>query len=388
MDLLHAHAAEVEREVFFRVSDLFNLEVDLIFYDTTTAAFAIDDPDEADAEGEGLRRYGRPRSGAWNPQVVIALAVTRQGLPVRSWVFPGNTTDVTTVKRVKEDLKGWKLGRALFVADSGANSLDNRRALAAACGTYLLATRMGSVSEVKDDVLRRPGRYRHIADNLKAKEVMVGAGVRRRRYIVCYNPEEEKRQRLHRAQVLRELEQELADHRSLDANQSWVVALRASQRYGRYLKVDSDRRVSIDRAAARAAERHDGKWVLITNDDTLTVEDAATGYKGLQVIERCFRALKQTRIQVTPMHHWVRRRIEAHVKICTLALLISRTAELAAGQPWERIRQELRRVQATEFAAGAYHFHQRNELEPSMLKLLQVLQIQGPKRILAVSKAS
>jgi transposase len=89
----------------------------------------------------------------------VALAVTRQGLPARSWAFPGNTTDVTTVAKVKRDLKGWKLGRALFVGDSGLNSEVNRRELALACGTYLLATRIGSVNEVKQEVLSRPGWY-------------------------------------------------------------------------------------------------------------------------------------------------------------------------------------------------------------------------------------
>jgi transposase len=89
---------------------------------------------------------------------VVALAVTRDGLPVRSWVFPGNTSDVDTIKKVRQDLRGWKLGRALFVADSGANSAANREEIAKACGKYLLATRMSSVSEIKDDVLTRPGR--------------------------------------------------------------------------------------------------------------------------------------------------------------------------------------------------------------------------------------
>ena len=106
--------------------------------------------------------------------MVIALAVTREGLPVRSWVFPGNTTDVNTVATIKADLKDWKLGRALFVADSGMNSQDNRRELARACGKYLLAMRLGSVAEVKEEVLTRPGRFKILAENLQAR------GARRR----------------------------------------------------------------------------------------------------------------------------------------------------------------------------------------------------------------
>jgi transposase len=132
MDLLYAESAEVERAVFFQTANLLNLQVDIIFYDTTTATFSIDYEDE-DSDELGLRKFGHTKEGTWSPQVVVALAVTRDGLPVRSWVFPGNTSDVTTVEKVKKDLKGWKLGRALFVADSAMNSEENRNELAKAC---------------------------------------------------------------------------------------------------------------------------------------------------------------------------------------------------------------------------------------------------------------
>jgi hypothetical protein len=127
MDLLYDHAQEVEKNVFFHTADLFNLKVDLIFYDTTTASFSIDYEDEDnDESGVGLRKFGKSKEGTWSPQVVVALAVTREGLPVRCWVFPGNTTDVKTVQQVRSDLRGWSLGRALFVADAGINSESRR----------------------------------------------------------------------------------------------------------------------------------------------------------------------------------------------------------------------------------------------------------------------
>lgn len=185
MDYLYAHSEEIEKIVFNHTANLYNLEVDLIFYDTTTASFSIDQEDEdleLDVSGEtevleeGLRKYGHSKEGTWTPQVVVALAVTRCGIPVRCWVFPGNTADVSTVKRVREDLRRWKLGRALFVADSGMNSADNRGELARACGKYILATRMATVSEVKKKVLSKRGKYKVIKDNLHAKEVIVGDG--------------------------------------------------------------------------------------------------------------------------------------------------------------------------------------------------------------------
>ena len=121
------------------------------------------------------------------------------------------------------------------------------------------------------------------------------------------------------------------------------------RRFKRYLRILKSGQVRIDRAAIREVEKYDGKWVIDTNDDTISLEDAACGYKGLMVIERCFRSLKRTQIRMTPMYHWASRRIEAHVKICVLSLLIERIAELQCGLPWHRIRRALEPLQVTEF---------------------------------------
>jgi len=313
---------------------------------------------------------------------MVALAVTRHGLPVRSWVLPGNTSEFETIKKVRADLRGWKLGRALFVADSGVNSRENRDELAKACGKYLLATRMGSISEVKEEVLTKPGRFKVITENLHAKEVVVGDGELRRRYILCYNPREAERQRKHREQVVKELKEELEKHSDYTATARWAIDLLASGRYKRYLVVDDKGRIRLDQKAVRAAAKLDGKWVLQTNDDTITVDDAAAGYKGLLVIERCFRALKQTRIKMEPMYHWLPHRIEAHVKICVFALLIERVAELWCKKPWAPIKRALDTLQATEFHTPRNQFFQCNEASPDVLKVLKCLNISRPKVVL------
>lgn len=374
MDLLHQHADRVEREVFFHTADLLNLEVDLVFYDTTTASFAIDAPTDDDDP----RRLGHSKEGTWTPQVVVALAVTRDGLPVRSWVLPGNTSDVATVQKVRADLRGWKLGRALFVADSGMNSAANRAELARACGKYVLACRVGSVAEIRDDVLTRAGRFKELADNLHVKEVVVGDGALRRRYILCRNPKQAKRERLHREQVLAELTEALASHKSRKASQKWAIDLMASGRYGRYLRIGARNAVHLDRKAVREAEKRDGKWVLITNDDTLGIEDAAQAYRGLAVIERCFRSLKTTQIRLTPMYHWLPRRITAHVKLCVLALLIERVASRESGQSWSQLRRLLDRLQVTQFTTQNGQFLRRNEPGEATRAALKKLEIPMP----------
>lgn len=387
MDLLHAHAEQVEKTVFFQTADLFNLEVDLIFYDTTTASFSIDAEDEPERHPNAtLRKFGHSKEGFWAPQVLVALAVTREGVPVRSWVLPGNIADVRTVEMVRSDLRGWNLGRAMFVADAGMNSEDNRTELARACGKYLLACRMANVTEIKRDVLSKRGRYTVFKDNLHAKEVIVGDGERRKRYILCYNPKEAERQRQHRQMTIQLLEQELERHKDRSATAQWAIELLASRRFKRYLRILKSGQVRIDRHAVREAEAYDGKWVIETNDDTISLEDAACGYKGLMVIERCFRSLKRTQIKMTPMYHWASRRIESHVKICVLALLIERIAELACGKPWQRIRGALEKLQVTEFLDLNHRVLMRNEIAADTRKMLKLLKITPPRQVIHLEK--
>jgi transposase len=378
MDFLHDHIAEVEEAIFFSTANLFNLDVDLIFYDTTTASFSVDEEDE-------IRKYGKSKEGGWNAQVVVALAVTKDGLPVRSWVFPGNTADVNTIATVRKDLRDWNLNRTLFVADAGLNSIKNRKELSKACGKYILAARMASVTEIKKKVLSNCSRYTVVQDNLRAKEVIIGNGERRRRYILCHNPKEEKRQKAHREQVVTHLKEEISKHKDKKATARWAIDLLSSKRYKRYLTVTETGKIRVDRKKIKEVGRYDGKWVIETNDDTISLEDAASGYKSLLVIERCFRSLKRTQIQMMPMYHWAPRRIEAHVKICVLALLIERIAEQICGVPWNHIRRELDKLQATEFLSDTHSIIRRNEIGPMTQSTLKKLGISTPNTVLSLN---
>ena len=116
------------------------------------------------------------------------------------------------------------------------------------------------------------------------------------------------------------LEKELAKHPDKKATAQWAIELLASKRYKRYLSISKSGQIQIDQGKIRKAEKYDGKWVLETNDDTINLEDAACGYKGPMIIERCFRSLKQTQIKMSPMYHWLPRRIETRARICVLSL--------------------------------------------------------------------
>ena len=193
-----------------------------------------------------MSKHGRSDA----PQMVIGLAVTRDGLPVCHWVFPGNMVDVTTVAQVKDDLRGWKLSRCVLVGDAGMVSHDNLTTLSASGGKYSVWMPMRRGDEVTTEVLQRPGRYQQVAENLRVKEVGVGEGERRRRYVVCHNLQEEKRQRAHRRQILRELEAELASLKEVrgESHSKRVCQLRASRRYGRYVRLTQGGLLRMDAA--------------------------------------------------------------------------------------------------------------------------------------------
>jgi hypothetical protein len=393
LDFLLVWADAIERDVFLQAADLFRLDVDLIFYDTTTAYFEIDAADEEATEWGGrvyapLRRRGHNKEGRDNqPQVIVALAVTRDGMPVRSWVLPGDTADVATVARIKEDLRAWRLGRCVFVGDAGMYSAANLLALSRGLGRYILATPLRKLNEVEAEVLTRPGRYKPVADNLLVKEVVVGEGERRRRYVLCLNPQEAERQRRHREQVLDELAGELDRLAAREADHPKAAcALLASRRYGRYLATDYLGRPRLDPAKVKAAAKFDGKFVVITNDDTLSAEDVALGYKGAWIIESCFRRLKQTGLELRPMFHWSPRRIEAHVKLCILALQMQRAAELRCAQPWARIAHELAALKAIRYRAQGRTIVQRTKIPDSLGEILKNLGISTPKKIMSVAE--
>jgi Transposase DDE domain len=397
MDVLEAHKEDIEQALYFRLADLLNLDVALIFYDTTSLHFEIDEMDQGYGDDDlvegsmaaGSKTYKAPRKRGMSkngrgdaPQIVIGLAVTRDGLPVRHWVFPGNTVDVTTVAQVKDDLKGWKLSRCVFVGDAGMVSQENLERLSTSGGKYIVCMPMRRGDEVPHDVLQRPGRFQQGADNLRVKEVVVGEGERRRRDVVCHNPQEEKRQRAHRQQLLRALEAELTSLKHIrgESHSKRVCQLRASRRYGRYLRLTKGGLLRIDAAKRRAAEQLDGKFVVHSNDDSLTPADVALGYKQLQRVEEAWRSLKSG-LRVRPVYHWAVQRIHAHVALSVLALLLERVIEQACGDTWRNIRADLERIKLAQLLSPHGEVWQVTEPFPEAANHLKRLDIKHPPAI-------
>jgi hypothetical protein len=398
MDFLLECSERVQEAVFFSVANLLNSEVDVIFFDTTSTYFEVEtDDDEAGLEDDdeddepaepaplteaGHRRHGHSKDHRPDrPQVVIGLAVTREGIPVRVWVWPGNTSDQTVIESVKTDLGGWKLGRCVWVVDSGFSSTENLRYLQRAGGHYIAGMKLRSGTAEAKLALQRQGRYHVVAENIAVKQVIVGDGAARQRFVVARNPKEAERDRTRREQTITRLQDKLAklEQTRGAAHEKAACKLRAHRSMGRYLRQTKTGRLMIDRAKIRDEARLDGKYLITTSDDTLTPEDVALGYKNLLEAERGFWDLKGT-LLMRPVFHRKEDRIRAHVLICFLALVIIRVAELRAGDTWRMIGDELGRIKLGHFRSPDGQFTQRTELTADQRHLLNALGVPEPPR--------
>jgi hypothetical protein len=387
MDFLLDCDEEIQREVFDGVANLLNLEVDVIFFDTTSTFFEIEDEDEDDPEEgrEGLRRFGESKDRRPDrPQVVVGMAVTREGIPIRCWTFPGNASDQVLIRQVKDDLREWRLHRVIWVLDTGFSSEANRRYLQRAGGHFIVGEKLRA-GHANAAALARPGRYRAVAENLQVKQVWVGDGEIRRRFVVCRNPIEARRDQARRERALERIADELAAlerKRSAEDRRDAEALLAAHPTLGRYL-IRRRGRLVVDQAKVRAEERVDGKFLLSTSDDSLSVEDVALGYKQLLEVERGWRDFKHV-LDLRPVYHRKDDRIRAHVLLCFLALLLLRVAETQARDTWPTIRRELQRLHLGEFDGPAGRVLQRTEVTPAQRTILRALEIPEPPRFLAI----
>jgi transposase len=388
--------AKVQEAVFFASADLLNLEVDLLFFDTTSTYFEAG-PDAVGEAEVAFRALGHSKDHRPDlPQIVIGLAVTREGIPVRVWVWPGNTNDQTVIEQVKDDLRGWRLGRCVWVVDRGFSSDENLRYLTRGGGHWIAGERMRDGSKDAQAALARPGRYQTVRDNLRVKDVRLGEGDTQKRFVVCHNPAEAERDKAERDTQLARLEAELArietarrkakTDKQRQAHIRAECALRDHPTLSRYLRQTPTGRLLIDRRKVAAEERLDGKYLLSSSDPDLTAEEIALGYKNLREAERSFRDLKTT-LELRPVFHRLEHRIRAHVVVCWLALLLIRLAERATNQSWRRIATELQRLHLVTLQGPAGAVQQTTPTNDAQHAILTALQVEPPPRITALEPA-
>jgi Transposase DDE domain len=398
MDFLLGALEEIASEVFYSVAHLLSLDVDIVFVDTTSACWemevaaelaetAAEDDGEDDSlpEEAGARLFGHSRDHRDDlPQVVIAMAVTRDGIPVRCWTFPGDTADQKIIRKVRDDLGGWNLRRLVWVADRGFASAANRAYLARGGGHYIHAEKLRGTNAEAAAALARQGRYRAVAGNLRVKEVWVpsrDAGERAERFVVCHNPEQAERDRLVRGRLVSHLEGLTggSDAWTLRKRDELAGSLKDKPGLRRFLRRTPGGLLRIDRAAIKREAGLDGKWLLRTNDETLTPDDLAAACKQLIAVERGWRDMKGA-LKLRPVYHYREDRIRAHVQLCWLALLLIRVAETATSDTWRNLRHELDRMHLVTLATADGRVAQRSSATPGQQAILQAMGLPEPPK--------
>src|SRR6476661_6198002 len=319
MDWLHDVREHVEREVFGQVANLLNLEVDLLFFDTTSTYFELEDPDvpvarddrghillsdhvgEKDGAGEkdgqtnsiGIRTYSKSTDSREDlPQIVIRFAVTRDGIPVRVCCWPVNTNDSALIRQVKDDMRDWTLSKIVWDADRGFSSETNRRYLRRGEGAYIIGEKLRSDSPEIKTALSRQGRYTQIAENMRVKEVKVSET---ERFVICHNPDGAERDVHIREQLVAQLEELIAGSDTLPVMKRGELRGKISTKPGlnRYLRVTPGGLLRINKARCKAEANLDGKYLLRCSDPHLSAADIAVGYQQLLEVERGWRDMKQ-----------------------------------------------------------------------------------------------
>jgi hypothetical protein len=385
MDWLLEVEADLAEQVYWQTATLLDLEVDLIFFDTTSTYWETEQPDpdwvdEAGMAHDGFRSHGNSKDHRPDlPQVVVGMAVTREGIPIRCWCWPGTTGDQKLIRQVKKDLGAWKLSRVVWVADRGFQSAQNRRYLQRGGGHYIIGEKLRGDSKEAAAALARQGRYRTVAGNLRVKEVIVDDGVMRDRFVVCHNPEQAQRDAAIRDRLVAYLTDTIAGSDALTVTERAELRgqLRTTPGLHRYLRTTKTGLLRIDRGAVARDAHLEGKFLLRTSDPTLSAADVALGYKQLMEVERGWRDMKHV-LDLRPVYHRLEHRIRAHVTLCWLALLLIRVAETRTGETWGNLRDELQLLHLGTFTSPTATITRRTDTTPAQQRILAALDVDEP----------
>jgi transposase len=350
--------------------------LDLVFFDTTSLYF-----EGRGGESLGEKGFSKDHRPDLN-QMVVGAVLDSRGRPLCCEMWPGNTTDVKTLLPVAERLrKRFQVARFCLVADRGMISRETLKALddPQTGLPYILGVRMRTVKEVRQEVLSRAGAYREVHSEgksskdpspLKVKEVALNG----RRYIVCLNPRQARKDKADREAILASLEGQL---------KQGAKALVGNRGFRRYLKSERDA-FAIDYDKVKQEERFDGKWVLTTNT-RLAPEQVALKYKELWQVEQVFRDAKSL-LETRPVFHQRDDTIRGHVFCSFLALALKKELYRrieAAGHSfeWSDIKQDLKSLQEITLEEEGKRLSIRTQCQGTCGKVFQAVGVAIPPTI-------
>ncbi|MBT2234831.1 transposase [Nonomuraea sp. NEAU-A123] len=380
-------SGRLQEEVFHRVADRLDLKADLLFFESAHGGLqpglGLDGDEDPQGEGSKDAQSLAPPWGCHEAhQTVIGLAVTRTGIPLRIWRWPGCTDDAAMIRQAKEDMKDWTLSRVIRTADRGRPIAADRHALRKDDDhPYIVGAKLRSGSAEADAALSRQGRYHRVAANLRVKEVHIAAD---ERFVICRDTRTAQRDAEVRTRLVEELSALIdgTDRLSVAERTDLHMEISANPRMRRYLRLTPGGLLRIDVKAVKAEENLDGKYLVRTTDPELPAEEIALGYMRLLECERTWRdllaGLRRLKSRGEPGDR-------GHLLLTWLSLLLVRIAESRTGLSWSGLRREFDRIKLGTFAARTGLLRQRTEITEEQYELLAALGLAPPPRIIQIT---
>lgn len=414
MDFLIEHKGELEPRLASPLISLFDTSLDLVFYDLTSCYFEIDgeDRDQKGAKRRAvstLRNYGYDRDGSGCPQLVLGLVMTKEGMPLCHHVFPGQTPDKTTLKEVIEDLKGrFPIRRCVVVGDRGLLTEENLQVLTAAELDYIVARPLRrnrltqkAIEALRPKIKEQLRAWQKARTPVAERECVFDTIMESRRFVVAHSEEIARKTKKSRTaalgqatsyityRVARTVGQQngtvavsgkaLSHQETLLHLHDYLRDHKLNRYYRLWLGEEGAIQWAPDENSRRWENEIDGKLILETTNLSLSPTEVLQQYKELQEVERCFRTLKSS-LDIRPMHHWVDRRIEAHIFMCVMALQMERLMRQRLRQAKitrspERVLEKLciqRTVEATADGKKIQGLVQPTEQQLNLFKALNI----------------
>jgi transposase len=292
---------------------------------------------------------------------------------------------MATIEKVKNDLSGWRLNRCIFVHDAGMTSEANLQYLQRGGGHYIVGRKLKSGETEALAALGQKGPYSQINEKLFAKEIIVGDGEKRQRLVLVKNIEEQERARTVRREIVETIQKkiEVINSRKDRSHTKEVCELKSHSVYGKYVKELKDGQLKIHKTKVARESQYDGKFLIETSDDTLSIQEVVFGYKQLNDVEQAFRSLKTT-LDLRPNYHSKDDRVRCHIFLCFLALLLVRIVENKTGKTWSRIRDEMNRVYYGEFNQNSSNVRLLTELSKEQKSILKLLEVKEPSTVVDI----
>jgi transposase len=341
LDELLARKNDIERALFLLLRDLFSLEVDMVFYDLTSTYFEGKGPPTLGANG--YSRDGKPR----NVQVLVGLVMV-DGWPIAHHVFQGNWRDAKTVPEVVRDLEQrFGLKRIVLVGDRGMATSQNIDQLKEGGHGYVVGRNRRRSGEVFDYIQSATGPWIECPVGITAREKStspktlvqeVASNEPGVRVFVVHSDERLAYERAQRTKAqdrvrrrLEALQQRVANVKlkapeKIGAAAAAILARNHGHRYYGWSCEEGVFRFFEHPVHFVREQAYEGKYIIQTEEADLSAVEAVRAYKELSEVERAFSSLKDV-IEMRPIHHRTADRVQAHIFVASLALLIHRAIE-------------------------------------------------------------